>query len=258
MVAHSALSNWQLAFGRSVPGTEWQSLVLYLPFWRMAHASALDQAEQFFSEIGRVIAGPLQRLGHQQDFGSVLEFFALKMSAEESAMHVINFAVGTEDGTCKLNIAEAKTFANLLQHLIQDLGHFEQLIEITSCHFCRQRMSSLGNAPKQIADALEIGAEAQAGKQLARFCFADVGQRSRQLLIDLTLDSIKLFFAVSYGDESHLRAIGEKIFDVEGSVAGYQTCAQRELRKAVLGRARPGFRRFSASLCFQNSSAVSE
>ena len=48
----------------------------------MAHAAPFDEAEQFFGEIGGVIAGALERLSHQKDFGAVLDFIGLQMTAK--------------------------------------------------------------------------------------------------------------------------------------------------------------------------------
>src|SRR5215470_1945464 len=96
----------------------------------MAHAASFDQSEQLFREIGRMIAGPLEGLRHEQDFSAVLEFVALKMPAKERTVHLVNFAISEQDLAGTRNIAMAKTFADLLQHFLQNLSHFEQLVQI--------------------------------------------------------------------------------------------------------------------------------
>ena len=45
-------------------------------------------------------------------------------------MHLINFAIGPQDLTGKVNIAMAKAFTDLLQHFLEDFCHFEELFEI--------------------------------------------------------------------------------------------------------------------------------
>lgn len=106
------------------------SLIFDLAFWRVAHAAAFDQAEEFFGKVGGVVAGALERLRHQQDFGTVLDLVGLQMSAKKRAMHLVNFAIGAQDLAGKFYVAAAEAFANLLQHFLKHFGHFEKLFEI--------------------------------------------------------------------------------------------------------------------------------
>jgi len=65
-----------------------------------------------------MIAGPFERLRHQQDLCAVLEFVALKMSAEKHTMHLVDLAIGEQDLMGKIDIAAAEAFADLLQHFL--------------------------------------------------------------------------------------------------------------------------------------------
>ena len=151
------------------------------------------------------------------------------VAAEEVAVELVDLTVSAQDEAGGIQLALGESFADALQHLLQDIGHFEERLGVCFGEAGGQSLGALGDPPEQVADAFEFVAEAQASEEFASFEFVDVGDGGGELLVHLLLDAVEFFFAIADCDKSDLGAAGEEIAGVEGSVTGDQAGAEGEL-----------------------------
>ena len=83
-------------------------------------------------------------------------------------------------------------------------------------------MQPLRYGPGQIADALQIDDEFQAGKQFASLHFANLGNGMRDPVIDLALGAIQFFFAVLDRNERHVGRVFQIVPQVKRSIFRHQ------------------------------------
>ena len=99
------------------------------------------------------------------------------------------------------HIALHETLMNLLQHFTKQRSHLHQLAGVRRPQFFAARLQLHDRTVGEVSDALEVGDELQTGEQLARLGFAYARDGFGQLLVDLALDLIELFFAIFDGEK---------------------------------------------------------
>src|SRR5260370_22284680 len=132
-----------------------------------------------------------------------------------------------------MELALTEALPDLLQHLFQNIGDFNELLRVRFRQPDLQTLGALRYPPEQVCDPFELVTESEACKKFARFQFSDLRYRRGELLIYLLLDAIKLLFAVPHSQKRHLRGIGQEFPDVERGITGNQTCVQGNLRQPM-------------------------
>src|SRR5208283_145989 len=112
-------------------------------------------------------------------------------------------------------------------------------------------------AISEVSDALKVGDELQAGKQLAGFGFAYARDRSGKLLVNFPLDLIEFLFAILDGEKRQTRSIGQQVAHIENRVPRDEAGAQYQSRELI-------FRQFGGDrgesrphVIFRSSSRIS-
>jgi hypothetical protein len=183
-----------------------------------------------------MVSGTFQGLSDQKQIGVVLHVlivFSLEVAPEEQLVNPVDFAIGAQDvaGGIKLTLRESLPY--LLQHLLQNLNDSNELLRVRFRQAGPEVLHALTDSPKQIADALQFGAETQASEQLARFQFANISYCAGKPLVNLLLDAIEFFFAIAHSQKGHAGRIVQEVLCVECCIARHQTCTQRQLHEWV-------------------------
>ncbi len=145
----------------------------------MADGVAADDVANFFGEILRVIAGALERLGHEDDLEAGLArdvFGILDVAEEDQVAKTVDFGVGAEDVDGFPDVASREGSTNVSQHLFEDSGHVGKVAGVFGIDAAGGGLSAIGEAEEQVADALKADHELHAGQEFAslgRFNFGD-------------------------------------------------------------------------------------
>ena len=197
----------------------------------MADAAALHQMEQFFSKVLGVISGTLEGLGHQQHGSAVIAAAALaafQMTAKNSAAELVYLRVGLDYPGGGGKIAAQKALMHGLQHLLQHIGHGNQVAAVIAQQAHWKILQAHRHRAGEIADALQINDELKASQQLARLSFRNFSDGAGNLLIHPALHAVQFFFAVFDRNEGHVRGILDEVTQVVSRVFGDQAALQHQ------------------------------
>jgi len=92
----------------------------------VAHGLAADQVADFFRQVVGMVAGALQRLGHEKDVDAVAAGHAshlFQAADDDEVAEPVDFRVGAQDGDSTVQIALGEGMVSVGQHALQRRGY---------------------------------------------------------------------------------------------------------------------------------------
>ena len=198
----------------------------------VADGVSADEVADFFGEIFGVIAGAFEGLGHEDDLqaGLAMDVFRiLDVAQENEVAQAVHFGVGAENVDRLGNFARGKGFTAVGQHFFEDGGHLGEVAGVIGVDASADRERAVGEAEKQVANALEADHELHAGKELAGFGGANFGDGGGDSAVDFHVERVEFAFALAQGIEQGAGTGGDAFGGCSrgflGHVAGFDGAA---------------------------------
>jgi hypothetical protein len=178
----------------------------------VADGVAADEVADFFGEVFGVIAGAFEGLGHEDDLQTGLTgnvFGILDVAEENEVAEAIHFGVGAENVDRFADVAGGKGIADIGEHFFEDGSHVGKIARILGIDAAGSSLSAVGEAEKQIADALQTDHEFHAGEKFAGFGGLDFGDDGGDGAVDFHVEPVELAFALVQRVEQRTGAGGD-------------------------------------------------
>ena len=141
---------------------------LVVGFEDVADGVAADEVADFFGEILGVIAGALERLGHEDDLQAGLAgdvFGILDVAEEDQIAEAIDFGISAKNVDGFADVAGGEGVTDVGEHFFEDGGHVGEVAGVLGIDAAGGGLSAVGKAEKKVADALEADHELHAGEE---------------------------------------------------------------------------------------------
>ena len=212
---------------------------LVVGFEDVADGVSTDEVADFLGEIFGVIAGTLERLGHEDDLEAGLAgdvFGILDMAQEDQVAEAIDFRIGAENVDGFADVAGGEGVANVGQHFLEDGGHVGEVASVFGIDAAGRGLSAVGEAEKEIADALEADHELHAGEELTGLGGFDVGDDGGDSAVDFHIERVEFALALAQGVQQEVGASGNALGSGSGGFLGETTGFDGATDNVVLGR----------------------
>jgi hypothetical protein len=170
----------------------------------VADGASADEVADFFGEIFGVIAGALERLGHEDDLQAGLArhvFGILDVAQEDEIAQAVHVGVGAEYLNGLADVALGERGATVSEHLFEQRGHLRELAGVFGVDASADRLRAVGEVEQEVADALEANHELHAGEKFARLTRADLSDGSGDSVVDFEIKSVEFAFALAQRTE---------------------------------------------------------
>src|ERR1017187_7727687 len=186
----------------------------------VADGVSADEVADFFGKVFGVIAGAFEGLSHEDDLQAGLAdevLGILDVAKEDEVAKAVHLGAKDVDGFA--DFAGGKCSAAVGQHLFEDGGHLGKVAGVFGIDASTDGEGAVGEAEKQVADALEADHELHAGEQFAGFGGADFGDGGGDSAVDFHVERIEFTFALAQGVEQGSGAGGNALGGGAGSTA---------------------------------------
>jgi hypothetical protein len=181
-------------------------------FEDMADGVTADKVANFFGEIFGVVACALEGLGHEDDLqaglvGEVLGIF--DVAEKDEIAEAIDFGVGAEDIDGLGNVAVGECGADVGEHFFEDGGHAGEVASVLGVDATGRSLRAVGEAEKEVADALEADHELHAGEKFACLSGLDFSDDRSDGAVDFHVEGVEIEFALTQGIQQRVRTGGD-------------------------------------------------
>ena len=167
---------------------------------QVADASSADEMADFFGEVLGVVAGALQRLRHEDDLqaGAALDvLWILDVAHEDQITEPVHLRISTQHLDRFFHIAVRKRIADIGEHFFEDRRHVGQIAGVLRIDVRPGSLRAGGETEQQVADAFEADHQFHAGEKLARFFGRGMSDDAGDIRVDLKVDAVEVFFALT-------------------------------------------------------------
>src|SRR3954471_17012148 len=134
----------------------------------------------------------------------------LKMAYEDQVAAAVDLRIGAEYPDRAVQILQRERLVDLEQHLLQRSSHPGEVLHVFRRDLRPDATLAAHERPQQVADTLQVDHELQAAEQLTRFRFRDLRERRRDLLVELLVERVELFFTFRNCTEACRRGIAQR------------------------------------------------
>jgi hypothetical protein len=187
---------------------------------------AADYVADFFGQVFRVIAGPFEGLGHEDDLQAGLAgdvFGILDVAEENQVPEAVDLGVGAEHIDGFADVAVGEGIAHVGQHFFEDGGHVGEVASVFGIDAAGSRLRAVGEAEEKIADALKADHELHAGEEFTRFGGLDFGDDRSDGAVDFHVEGVEFALALAEGVEKRAGAGGDAFGGCSGGFLGQTT-----------------------------------
>ena len=192
----------------------------------VAHGASTDEVANFLGEVFGVIAGALERLGHEDDLQTGLTvhvFGILDVAQEDQVAQAIHLGVGAEDVDGLADIAAGKCGSAVSEHLFEQSRHLGEVAGIFGVDASADRLGAVGEAEKQVANTLKSDHNLHAGQEFASFGGADFGDGGGDSAVDFHVERVEFAFALAQRVQQLAGAGGDALGRGAGRFLGHAT-----------------------------------
>ena len=175
---------------------------LVVGFEDVADGMAADQVADFFRKVLGVIAGALERLGHEDNLqaGLVSDVLGILDVAEEDEIaEAIDFGIGAENVDGLADIAVGERIADVGEHFFEDSGHAGEVAGVVGIDAAGGGLSAVSEAEEQVANALQADHELHAGEQFAGLGGLNLGDDGGDGAVDFHVERVEFALAQAQG-----------------------------------------------------------
>lgn len=212
---------------------------LVVGFEDVADGMAADEVADFFGEILGVIAGTLERLGHEDDLEAGLAgdvFGILDVAQKDQVAEAIDFGIRAENIDGFADVAGGEGGAHVAQHFFEDGGHVGEVAGVLGIDAAGGGLSAVGKAEKKIADALEADHELHAGEELTGLGGFDVRDDGGDGTVDFHIERVEFALALAQGVQQEVGAGSNALGGGSGGFLGETTGLDGATDNVMLGR----------------------
>jgi hypothetical protein len=209
----------------------------------MTDGASADEVANFFGEILGVVAGALQRLGHEDNLKTRLQvqiLGILDVAQEDKVAEPVHFSVGTQDVDRLANIPTGKRGAAVAQHFFEKGRHLREIAGVLGIDASADGEGAVGEAEQQITDALQSDHDFHAGQQFAGFGGSNFRDGDGDSAVDFHVEGVKFAFALAQRIEQGGRPGGDAPGSRAGSFLSHATGFDGPAHQVVMNGFRSG------------------
>jgi len=214
----------------------------------VAHSVSANEMADFFGEILGVVAGALERLGHEDDLQASLTVNVLRildMAQEDQVAQAVHFSVGAQNVNGFGDLAGGECSTTIGEHFFQDGRHLSEIASVLRINAASGGLSAVAETEQKITDALKANHEFHAGQELASLSGVDFGDGGGDAGVDFHVESIEFALALTQGTEERGGAGGDAFGRSASGFLGETASFDGSAHDVLMGRF--GIRAFDGS-----------
>ena len=201
--------------------------------------ASADEVTDFLRKILSMIAGALERLGHEDNLQARLAVDVLRVldvAQEDEVAQAIHLGVGAENLDGLADVAIGKSIAAIGQHFFQEGCHLGEVASVFRVYASADRECAVGEAEQEISDALQTDHELHAGEELAGFGWSYLRDGGRDSVVDFEIERVELAFALAKRVEQSIGTGGDAFGGCARGFFGHVTGLDCAANDVVMSR----------------------